>query len=288
LSPDGRWQQIKASIVDAIFSKKHANTIRILASTCADVDIICLQESAASFKDALEKDFGSKYHIIAPEDADPKRDQNSMVLLSKCRFPRWEEVTASVRREITSDSLVERGDLVAVTTQDSSGAHFLVASFHGDTNGLATKPVVTAVCNVWNAQTEKCSLIFGLDANTYLEEKAGRQGVEDFLAHCKTLGLRSWIPEDLELSKCFTCCNARTYVQPQLNKAIRCADKLTKGDQNPKDHILVDRCSFDVVSSFKDNTGDRMYVEGQCFPTLQFPSDHGVVSVFLQRHDAKS
>merc|ERR1712176_491361 len=39
--------------------------------------------------------------------------------------------------------------------------------------------------------------------------------------------------------------------------------------------------AFEVVSCMKDNTGEQRYIEKECFPSLQFPSDHGlVVAVF--------
>ena len=31
-----------------------------------------------------------------------------------------------------------------------------------------------------------------------------------------------------------------------------------------------------------DNTGERSYVEGMVFPTLAFPSDHGVLATTLK------
>merc|ERR1712093_836288 len=92
LSPDGRWQHIKLSIVDAIFSKKHENTLGVLRKTCHGIDIICLQESASNFKGVLDKELGSLYHVHSPASSDPRRDQNSMVLLSKTRFPEPEIV----------------------------------------------------------------------------------------------------------------------------------------------------------------------------------------------------
>lgn len=36
---------------------------------------------------------------------------------------------------------VAPGDLVVVTVTDAAGAHWLLASFHGDSAGLSTQPV---------------------------------------------------------------------------------------------------------------------------------------------------
>lgn len=283
LSPDGKWQLIKASIVEAVFSKKNTNTLKILLGPCADIDVILLQECAASFNEVLTKRLGQDYLVLSPQDLDPKRDQNSMIMLRKARFmDDVKEVTAEVLAELGTGAPVDRGDLIAVVAQGCMGEPYLIASFHGDTNGLATKPVVSAVNKVLAKQPAGCRLIFGLDANTYLKPKEGLQSVGDFIEHCEGLGIRTCWEDGKPLDECFTCCNARTYVQPQLNKAIRSVDKLTKGDKNPKDHILFQRKMFQVTQVYKDNTGERKYSEEECFPTLRFPSDHGIVSIVLE------
>ena len=41
------------------------------------------------------------------------------------------------------------------------GTKYLLASFHGDTNGLATIPVVSAVRNYATARQPDCRLLFG-------------------------------------------------------------------------------------------------------------------------------
>ena len=70
--------------------------------------------------------------------------------------------------------------------------------------------------------------------------------------------------------------------QPQLQKAARSTEKASKGDKNPKDFILFPRAAYRVVATTKDNTGRRQYTEGMVFPTLQFPSDHGLVATTLR------
>ena len=42
-----------------------------------------------------------------------------------------------------------------------SGSRYLLVSFHGDTNGLATVPVVAAVRNYATARQPDCRLLFG-------------------------------------------------------------------------------------------------------------------------------
>ncbi|EOD34110.1 hypothetical protein EMIHUDRAFT_111338 [Emiliania huxleyi CCMP1516] len=109
------------------------------------------------------------------------------------------------------------------------------------------------------------------------------QGVSEFAAEYRQLGLTScWgdAPDPTNI----TTFNARTYLQPQLNKAVAYKDLASPGtgDKNPKDFLLFPRGSFGVESTTKDNTGQKAYVERQPFPTLTFPSDHGVLSSVLK------
>ena len=46
-------------------------------------------------------------------------------------------------------------------------------------------------------------------------------------------------------------------IRTLAREAIPSAEKLKKGDMNPKDHILVQRSVYDIESYFKDNTGER-------------------------------
>jgi hypothetical protein len=51
---------------------------------------------------------------------------------------------------------------------------------------------------------------------------------------------------------------------------------------NPKDFILFGQNDFDVVQTWKDNTGKKEYIEDMAFPTLRFPSDHGILATVLK------
>ena len=78
--------------------------------------------------------------------------------------------------------------------------------------------------------------------------------------------------------------NARTYIQPQLQKASAREEVATKGDVNPKDFILfpADRFVVAAGSTVRDNTGSRRFTDGTLFPTLTFPSDHALIETTLQ------
>ena len=123
--------------------------------------------------------------------------------------------------------------------------------------------------------------MFGLDANTHAIGTSNKQGVGEFASAFVLDGYSScWGDQPNPLSA--TTFNARTYLQPQLQKAARTDEKVSKGDKNPKDFILFSRSMFTLQASHKDNTGEGKYIEDMVFPTLHFPSDHGLVSSKLK------
>merc|ERR1711998_397868 len=105
------------------------------------------------------------------------------------------------------------------------------------------------------------ALLFGLDANTYtIGTNPKLQGVDAFAAAFRASGYSScWGDSPNPTSA--TTFNARTYLQPQLQKAAKSDEKVSKGDKNPKDFILFTKSGFEVTTAAKDNTGERKYVE---------------------------
>lgn len=82
---------------------------------------------------------------------------------------------------------------------------------------LATKPVVQALHTYAIRHQPKSKMLFGLDANTYASPEPDQQGVKDFAEFYSTLKLNSCYgqkPNPLNT----TTFNARTHLQPQLNK----------------------------------------------------------------------
>lgn len=103
------------------------------------------------------------------------------------------------------------GDLYVLSVEDIVGRQYLLASFHGDTNGLATLPVFTGVHNL-AASMPNHRLIVGLDANTYEVGSASQQGVTEFAADFVAKGYTScW--GDTPNPKSHTTFNARTFLQ---------------------------------------------------------------------------
>mmetsp|Transcript_2895 Transcript_2895/g.8544 ORF Transcript_2895/g.8544 Transcript_2895/m.8544 type:complete len:597 (-) Transcript_2895:257-2047(-) len=293
-----KWQPLRKAMCDALNSKKNARTVAILSAPAyRDADVIFLQEVAGAFVQSLRVSaLGSVYEIFVSSTSDGKRDQNSAILLRKSRFD-----TSSVREHTAAfdamigksgkDVPVAPGDVVVLSARDrvttgkgATGVPFLLASFHGDTNGLATIPVVTAMRELARSpDLADHELVFGLDANTYERGSSSKQGVLEFANAYGKLGLTSCWGDRPDPTN-HTTFNARTYLQPQLNKAVKLSDmdKPGVGDKNPKDFILFPQNTFTIAMTVKDNTGEGRYVEKMVFPTLQFPSDHGILSTVVR------
>jgi hypothetical protein len=283
------WQPLKRTMVDSLNKKKVPHTMEILENTYISSDVITLQEVSSSFIDQARKSvLGKKFHIIAPGALDSARDQNSVICLNRETFPHGSssEITSLVENSFPEGVAVPvaQGDIIAITATSVDGVPFVVASFHGDTNGLATKPVLDAIVKTMTSSPTLVShrLIVGLDANTYEHATPGKQqDVLDFGKRYVSHGLTScW--GDVPNPKNYTTYNARTYLQTQLNKACKQDEKREKGDVNPKDFILFGKTDFEIVQTWKDNTGEKEYIEDMAFPTLKFPSDHGILATILK------
>ena len=174
---------------------------------------------------------------------------------------------------------VAAGDLLLMAAEDVIGRKYLLASFHGDTNGLASLPVLAAV-HAFAKTMPDHALLFGLDANTHTIGTSSKQGVLPFAEAFRADGYSSCWGDSPDPTSATTF-NARTYLQPQLQKAAKSDEKVAKGDKNPKDFILFTKSAFELKAAAKDNTGEKRYVEEMVFPTLRFPSDHGIVSATL-------
>ena len=275
LSPDGKWLELKRQIVRALLEQKEAKTIAVLTGPYARTSLLFLQEvRTASATKSLPAAL-PEYVVAAP--AKPSRaDQNSVICLSRAAFD-----AASVA-DVTTDALAllpaegtqpADGDLLVITASDRNGRAYLLASFHGDTDGLATAPTLHAV-HALSLTLPSHRLVFGLDANTYAEAKPLKQAsAESFVADVRAKNLATTSGDTRQL----TTYNARTYLQPQLQKACGAAQMKERGDCNPKDYILYSPAAHSVVEFGADNTAKRAYDDELVLPTLEWPSDHGLV-----------
>jgi hypothetical protein len=271
------WQDLREDMCEKLNRKKNDRTVEILETTYGGVDVQFLQEVAGAFIDkAQTRNINQLFDIFFPADLDRDRDQNSLILLKKNIFSNVCEVTTEVAAVGQS-----KGDLFVITADHTDGTKYLFASFHGDTNGLLTIPVLTAVLEYAAANHADRKLVFGMDANTYEVPDGGKnQDVASFASFFTEKGLNSCYGQTPD-PKNYTTFHARTYLQPQLNKAIKYSEKDIKGDKNPKDFILFYDKDFKTLNTYKDNTGDKKYIEGMVFPTLAFPSDHGITATSL-------
>lgn len=136
------WQHLKQVMVENLNKKKVPHTMEILETTYIDSDIITLQEVSASFIDqARASKLGTYFHVVAPIQIDAVRDQNSVICLNKKTFPdgMGVEISSQVSDAFPEgvDVPVAKGDILAITATSKTGSPYVIASFHGDTNGLA-------------------------------------------------------------------------------------------------------------------------------------------------------
>jgi len=275
LSPGGKWLEMKLQILEALLTKKEDKTIGVLTGPYAGTHVLFLQEvRTAAAKKTLPAAL-SDHAVIAPAKAS-KADQNSVIALSTAKFDVASalEVTAKAMELLPAEgSKPSDGDLLVVSVSDVAGKKYLFASFHGDTDGLATAPTLHAVHALWKSMPGY-ALFFGLDANTYAKAKPGKQAaVTDFLDDVGSKGLVASSGSEPFI----TTYNARTFLQPQLQKACKAGNKKAKGDFNPKDFILYAGSEYELVDFGADNTGKRAYTEEMVIPTLDWPSDHGLI-----------
>jgi hypothetical protein len=155
------WECTRRQLCDALITGKAARICDIITRSYHDFDVLFLQEAAAIFVRQVADcpDLQSRFRLLAPRALDGKRDQNSLILLSRRRF--GDAGTTDVTGRI-ADTLggpwLAAGDLLAATVQSTDGVRWLLASFHGDSNGLSTQPVVQAVRDYARANPE-CVLL---------------------------------------------------------------------------------------------------------------------------------
>ena len=302
---DANWAETKKMLVDALVERKVNATIDILERVAKEGrEIICLQEVSEQMRDGIAKSavLTEKFDCLSGPDFDATRNQNSIVLASKTFFESgvWEVI--SVNKTKLPEG-VASGDLCVVRevnfgNKETCGRKpFVIASFHGDTNGLQTVDVVKAV----NSECGRDStLIFALDANCHHDDNKGKRlSVESMYSSLASENLQNCWGDEHGLCPTTTC-NARSFLQPQLNKAVFYKDKLTSKlvDMHPKDHLFVSSGRFKVNAEMSKRVNDASssssssaegdagatfrWVDDMPFPTLSFPSDHALVSFELE------
>ena len=183
---------------------------------------------------------------------------------------------------------INDGDLIALRV-----AELVLVSCHAESGGMATADVLQTVRRVHAERHAECKLVVGIDGNTYYDSVADgkkKYSVKALSELLSALGLSSCpdIGGDDETVIRHTTNHPRTYLQPQLNKAVQRKDVGGEGHYSfraPKDFIVFDPEAFGVVEGAEciDNTGRGQYdgdVE-HVMPSEHFPSDHAILSTQL-------
>lgn len=301
--PSVNWHELKLQLCRALVLNKQDSVLRVLAEYpgYSGADVIFLQEAAGAFVEAFRAHelLNSRFVLLAPKAIDHVRDQNSVVLVARSRLADEAQVEEfDVSAALGSAVPVADGDLATFAVPlhfGSRTARVVLASFHGDTAGLSSLPVTDAVRRAASAGAEGgLPIVMGMDANSQRRQdpKGATLYVGDFVAALSGGGQsdatlapleHSWEGEDT--TKWHTTFNARTFLQPQLNKAVRFEERATSSltDCHPKDFIVFSQGSFGIARhAVRDNTGRGEFVEEMDFPTSTFPSDHAIVSAALR------
>lgn len=152
----GSWQAMRATMCRDLNNHKTDRIIEILQTTYASSDMVFLQEVAGQFPRLVADSDLVRTHfdLFGSNLMDPDRDQNSFVLLRKSRYTNVREVTPDVNAILTTQTTkngtskvpVVKGDLLVLLVDDAvDGTSYIVASFHGDTNGYVALPLPLSV-----------------------------------------------------------------------------------------------------------------------------------------------
>lgn len=277
----GSWPSIKMSICQGLVLQKPQKLCKILADYYKEMDVMCLQECSTAVITVLQQQLGTAYHIIVPGDADGTRDQNSLLCLSKKRYAAgYTEITQNIIETFPEESRtsVMAGDLLVITCKTVTGQDYVLASFHGDSNGLATPVVTQKTAAFIEANHPTAKFVFGMDANTCSKDDPEKLTVPPFLELCGQLRLGTcWGDSVVTGREAYTSYIGRSFLQPQLQKGIKFNDLATKGDRDLKDYILFKKDQYRVSKMWKDCSGSGAWIEDAILPSFDFPSDHAML-----------
>lgn len=287
-----KWLKVKKKMFKVVDKKKIPMIVNTLKKKYISTDVMFLQEVSEQVMTALKADPKLKkaFHFVSPKDFDAARNQNSIALLSKEHFDdeiQVQDVPSSV------DDIVGRGDLLLIWCKSLKyDIRYQLASFHGDTGGLSTVKVLNALKKDLDARENSSEVValWGMDANAYSQDKKNVLKVAEFHEAYTKHGMRtSWGTQKEELAGDKfprTTLNARTFCQPQLNKAVARAnyELNEKCENNPKDYILF-RASGAMRQKgegYLDNVGRGPLTIDEhdktvWMPGEKFPSDHAIV-----------
>jgi hypothetical protein len=124
LSPDGKWLELKASILAELTKKKEAKQIAMLQGVYHDADILFLQEvKTTAYRTTLPGAFSERYSVHGPAKPS-KADQNSCILLSTARFAAETvvDLSAQAMDAVPKEGpAISDGDLFVISASDAAG-----------------------------------------------------------------------------------------------------------------------------------------------------------------------
>jgi hypothetical protein len=163
------WEEIRSTLSHALIHGKDDRVCSIIREAYTDRAVFFLQEASAALVRKSRQDLAlsARYALLLPENFDGKRDQNSIILVDRRRFraASARDVTQQVIEHI-GGKFLEAGDLCVASVEDESGLPWLLVSFHGDSNGLSTHPVLSGVHRAYQQLFRDHVFLAGVDANT--------------------------------------------------------------------------------------------------------------------------
>ena len=236
------WEIIRRKLCRALINDKEQQVCRILSGAYFDRDVIFIQEAAAALttKSSQHAELSAKFALLVPSKLDSKRDQNSVIFVDRGRFEAASSIDVTDHvAEVLDGDYMDAGDLFVVSILGFGGLRWLLASFHGDSNGLSAQPVISALRRAHRTTFKDHILVAGVDANTLSHgHDRFHHGVGQFRSLLQENRMVSvWDGERDPLVK--TTCSARTSLQPQLNKAVPFHKRFSGATVSLKDWILA-------------------------------------------------
>lgn len=261
------WMEVKRDLMSV---DKTEQTVRIVENYKV-FDFILLQEATAALAPALNAAMPS-HTLIVPPGA---RGQDSLILAKKDAMST--ELTDETARfveaakESAPELAIEPG-YACVVSMRVRGENVVIGSYHSDSDGKMTVPFVNAFTKYTDQKLVKGLL--GIDGNMASDPDKGKLYSHDFREAIARHGWHSCLPDDV-----WTTFKARTFVQPQFQKAVLSKNLSTEADMGPKDHILAAKDAY-FARAARDTSGQQEFLD-RPLPTKTFPSDHAIVAAHV-------
>jgi hypothetical protein len=282
------WQAVRRSLITCSQAdSKSLAASSILRSSYSNADIICVQEASDGFATHAAAALPDHFVLLSESPgADGRRQQLSMIL-ARCDAldpSTAVDLAGLVVARLPPNSLAT-GDLCAFAVRGLGGrSPRVLASLHGDSDGLCTVPVLTALCAVAAELYPDHKILIGIDASANLPSQSSPQLLSAIDYHPTAavsdkspqqarprppclesviagLGLSSCWDDQLDKGSLWTVFQARTALQPQIHKAVGPSAARGRRHLQLKDWILFSCPGLSLRSVGRDNTGRSAFVE---------------------------